>query len=92
MSFFLLAARADLRGRPSTFSEIRDAVGPSVNRSLHTTYKVFLDKPLKRSDYDSNRAGLGWLTREIDPDDNRKKFLRLTQVGKDVLARILPTE
>lgn len=90
MSFFLLAARADLLGKPSTFTEIRDAVGPAVNRSLHTTYKLFLDRPLKRSDYESTRTGLGWLTREMDSADNRRNFLRLTPVGKAILAGVLP--
>lgn len=89
MSFFLLAARADLVGKPSTFTEIRDAVGPAVNRSLHTTYKLFLDKPLRRSDYESTRVGLGWLTREMDPADNRRNYLRLTRAGKEVLRSIL---
>ena len=89
MTFFLLAGTADLAGKPSTFTEIRDRVGPTVNRSLHTTYKVFLDRPLKRSDYQSKRQGLGWLTREIDPQDNRRNYLRLTAKGRRVLAKAL---
>lgn len=89
MSFFLLAAAADLKGRAATFTEIRDAVGPAVNRSLHTTYKLFLDRPLKRSDYKSDRIGLGWLTREMDPDDNRRNYLRLTKAGKAVIKMAL---
>jgi hypothetical protein len=89
MTFFLLAAMADLKGKPSTFTEIRDGVGPTVNRSLHTTYKIFLDRPLRRSDYESKRQGLGWLTRELDPEDNRRNYLRLTASGKRVLLKVL---
>ena len=89
MTFFLLAAIADLGGKPATFTDIKEAVGPAVNRSLHTTYKLFLDRPLKRSDYESNRQGLGWLTREMDPNDNRKNYLRLTSSGRAIIKMVL---
>lgn len=89
MTFFLSAAIADLAGKPGTFSTLKEAVGPIVNRSLHTTYKAFLDKPMKRSDYESKRQGLGWLTREENPADNREKFLRLTAQGRNVIAELL---
>lgn len=89
MTFFLVAATADLAGKPATFSSIKEAVGPLVNKSLHTTYKVFLDKPLKRSDYESKREGLGWLSREENPQDNREKFLRLTAQGRNIIAELL---
>lgn len=89
VSFFLLAAIADAAGKPATFTELREAVGPAVNRSLHTTYKLFLDRPMRRSDYDSKRQGLGWLTREMDPDDNRKNYLRLTPSGKAIVKMLL---
>lgn len=89
MTFFLLAAKADLLGKPATFTEIKEQAGPVINRSLHTTYQVFLDKPLKRYDYDSKRTGLAWLTREENPNDNRQKFLRLTPSGQKVLEKVL---
>ncbi|EQB12675.1 hypothetical protein [Novosphingobium lindaniclasticum] len=89
MTFFLLAATADLSGKPATFSSIKEAVGPLINKSLHTTYKVFLDKPLTRSDYESKRQGLGWLYREENPVDNREKFLRLTAQGRNIIAELM---
>lgn len=91
MAFFLLAGMADAVGKPATFTEIKDAVGPAINRSLHTTYKVFLDRIQRRSDTDVTRQGLGWLTREEDPEDNRKKYLRLTPTGRAVLRSLTTT-
>lgn len=91
MVFFLLAGMADAAGKPATFTELKEAAGDSINRSLHTTYKLFLDRPQTRSDYDSKRQGLGWLTREIDPRDNRRNYLRLTPKGRSVLLGLLET-
>jgi hypothetical protein len=88
MAFFVLAGIADATGKPATFTEIKEQVGNAINRSLHTTYKVFLDRELRRSDTDSKRAGLGWLTREEDQDDNRRKYLRLTPEGWRVLREL----
>jgi hypothetical protein len=76
----------DLRNTPTTFNEIREAVGPAIGRSLHTTYRVFLDG--NRSS-DHNRAkGLGWLHSVVDPTDNRRKYLHLTDKGHEVIQGI----
>jgi hypothetical protein len=91
MAFFVLAGMADAAGKPATFTEIRDAVGPTINRSLHTTYKVFLDRVQRRSDTPATRQGLGWLTREEDPEDNRRKYLRLTPKGRAVIRSLVET-
>jgi hypothetical protein len=88
MAFFVFAAIGDALGKPRTSTEIKDELGPVVNRSLHTTYKVFLDREQRRSDTDTRRQGLGWLTREEDPDDNRRKYLRLTKRGRAVLQEL----
>lgn len=83
--FFLTAARHDLAGAPYTFSEIRDSVGPAVNRSFHTTYRLFLDKPWRRAASEPEQEGLGWLTRCPDPLAGRRKYLKLTERGRTVL-------
>lgn len=88
MTFFLIAAMSDLRGRSTTFTEIRDTVGPVIGNSLHTTYKVFLDERGTRSDQTSAPTRLGWLLREEDPTDNRRKFLRLTNKGREVMDEL----
>lgn len=84
--FFLYAGMADLAGRPATFSEIREAAGSRINKSMHTTYKVLLDGA-RRSDR-ADTPGVGWLYTETDPTDNRRKLLRLTPKGIDVLEAI----
>lgn len=87
LTFFLFAAMADLRGTPATFSEIRDAAGPRMRKSLHTTYKILLDGN-RRSDR-ADTPGVGWLRREEDPSDNRRKFLRLTDRGRGIVRAIV---
>lgn len=81
--FFVLTATADLAGKDPTYSDVKDAVGDKINRSLHTTYRILLEP---------SRAypnGLGWLKQEANPDDNRVKFLRLTREGRRVMAEVL---
>ena len=88
VAFFLLAALADMTGRAATFTEIRETVGPAIGRSLHTTYQVFLDRERHRSDTAKVTAGMGWLEREADPKDNRKKYLKLTAKGREVVREL----
>ena len=84
--FFLYAGMADLSGRPATFSEIQEAAGERINKSMHTTYKVLLDG-MRRSDR-VNTPGVGWLYRETDSTDNRRKLLKLTPKGLSILEAI----
>jgi hypothetical protein len=86
--FFLLAAGADLAGRPTTFTEIRETAGPSINRSMHTTYKVLLDEPLERVDAPRQKC-LGWLQRHTNPLNGREKFLTLTPKGREIIREVL---
>lgn len=85
-AFFLLAGLSDMTGRPSTFSDIRDAVGVTIGRSLHTTYKVFLSEGRNR--LGERTTGLGWLRTDTDPSDNRRKYLRLTPAGQRVMDAV----
>lgn len=85
--FFLYAGMRDLLGAPATFTELKETVGETVNRSLHTTYKVLVDEGRNRNG--KREPGLGWLTRETDPADNRKKYLRLTAKGRNVLTTVM---
>lgn len=86
--FFIEAARADLSGQPATFTELRDRTGPAISKSLHTTYKVFLDSKNREP---KRQTALGWLTREIDAEDNRRKYLRLTAKGRRVVGELIQT-
>lgn len=80
--FFILAGAYELAGKSPTYSTIKDAVGDQLNRSLHTTYRILLEP---------SRAfpkGLGWLTTEVNPADNREKFLKLTALGTEVMLTV----
>lgn len=81
--FFLLTATADIAGRDPTYSDIREAVGDKINKSLHSTYKIFLEPSRVYPN------GLGWLTAEVNPMDNRQKFLRVTKKGRAVIREVL---
>jgi hypothetical protein len=80
--FFVLAGTADLAGQDPTYSEIKLAVGDKINRSLNTTYRILLGPSRLYPN------GLGWLRQEINPQDNREKFLRLTDEGRRVLDQV----
>lgn len=75
--FFLTVAEADLAGKVITFTDIKEGLGDTIGRSLHTTYKTLLE-PRGRS----NENGIGWLASEANPNDLRQKFLSLTPLGK----------
>jgi hypothetical protein len=81
--FFLLTGTADVAGKDPTYSNIKEAVGDKINKSLHTTYRIFLEPSRVYPN------GLGWLTQEPDPNDNRVKFLRLTKKGRAVMREVL---
>jgi hypothetical protein len=81
--FFLLTGTADIAGRDPTYTDIKEAVGDKINKSLNTTYRIFLEPSRLYPN------GLGWLKQEPNPDDNRVKFLRLTKKGKDVMRQTL---
>jgi hypothetical protein len=88
MVFFLLAGTADIAGKPATFTQIKETAGPAINRSLHTTYKVFLEGP-NRKDRPNGAPGLKWLSRAPNPADEREKLLKLTPQGRKVIEELL---
>ncbi len=88
LAFFITAGTADIKGHAATFSDIRDTLGESLNKSLHTTYKVFMAQARKRSDTKVRNPGLGWLTTEVDPEDNRRKYIHLTPTGRLVMTKL----
>jgi hypothetical protein len=83
--FFLMAASRDLKGDPTTFTEIRDQFGDKIGKSLHSTYRQLL-KPAR-----TYPKALGWLDRWEDPMDQRRKYLKLTPKGKRVARLLLET-
>lgn len=84
-AFFLLVAAADARGAPLTLQEILDTTDGIIGRSIQNSYKVLLEPyGWKPKDY-----ALGWITREADPRDERRKYLRLTQKGREVAEALM---
>jgi hypothetical protein len=83
-AFFFLAATGAVRGTPLTLFQIMEGAGSeALARSVKNTYKVFLE-PTSR-----NPNGLGWLTRELNPDDEREKLFTLTPKGEEVVRAAL---
>lgn len=83
-AFFFVAAKGAASGVPLTLSQIMDGTGSDArSRSVKNTYKVFLE-PTAR-----NPNGLGWLTRKVNVDDEREKFLVLTRKGESVVGAAL---
>lgn len=80
--FFIVAGIADLKGASPTFKDIKEAIGDTLSRSLHTTYRAFMEPS------HAFPKGLGWLTNETNPMDNREKFIRLTPEGRRVMLAI----
>lgn len=85
--FFLMAAAADLAGRPATFTSIKEDSDGTIGKSLHTTYRIFLDGANRRDSPD--RTGLNWLEVIADPNNLREKPLRLTAKGRAVIAKLV---
>lgn len=81
-TFFMLAALADLRGGPTTYTDILETMGDS-GQSVRASYGTFL-APSKRY-----AEALGWLEQEEDRDDRRRKYLKLTERGLLVINEIL---
>ena len=80
--FFVQAAADELKGEQPTYSSVREKIGDNINRSLHTTYRVLLGKSRLYP------KGLSWLKAEVNPDDNREKFLQVTPKGREVLSAL----
>ncbi|MGZ8408491.1 MAG: hypothetical protein ACXWVS_00985 [Hyphomicrobium sp.] len=85
---FLAVARAEATGNTILLNDIRliedPATGQSiVGQSIRQTFAMLLVASEREP------RGLGWVTQETDPDDKRRKFLKLTEEGCAVAAAML---
>lgn len=78
--FFLEAARAIIAGKQPTYTSIKEEIGPKVNRTLKTTYRILFEPS------DEYPNSLHWLKRRTNPLDNREKIFELTDKGREVLS------
>lgn len=82
-AFFMLAAAADVRGRPATRTGLLTASGAEFRPSIRNSYRQLLEPSRVYPN------ALGWLTTEDNPMDSREQFLKLTDEGKAVIEGAL---
>lgn len=85
---FLLIVRENAMGRSITAKGLRELAGRDGNReeilgqSIQRTYQLFLEADEKNPD------GLGWVYIEMNKEDRRQNFLKLTSKGMEVASSI----
>jgi len=80
---FVLCAQADVMGRPLTLSALREQTDGVIGQSIEKTIQVFF-RPSR-----SYPDALGWLDQELDPNDRRFKYLRLTPAGLAMAEKLV---
>lgn len=85
---FLLIVRENAMGRSITAKGLRELAGRDGNReeilgqSIQRTYQLFLEADQHNPD------GLGWVYIEMNPEDRRQNFLKLTPKGIEVTSNL----
>jgi hypothetical protein len=85
---FLLIVQMNAGGHTVTAKRLRDLAGRDelgeevLGQSIQRTYQVFLEKS------DHNPDGVGWIYTEIDTEDRRNNFLKLTEMGLKVATEV----
>lgn len=85
---FLAVARAEAMGETILLSDIRAIEDPAtgksiVDQTIQQTFAVMMEPS------DREPKALGWVRQDIDPDDKRRKPLRLTDKGHEVAKAML---
>lgn len=86
---FCLVAMSHIRNQSITMADLIQQGGddergsPLLGRSLERTFGLFLEPSKVFPD------ALSWVTQEIDPDDRRRKYLKLSDTGEKAVAAIL---
>jgi hypothetical protein len=83
LQVFAAIVAANAKGMRVTLSDLKEqspetADGPRVNEHLNRSYQMFLPPTPK------DPEALGWITQVPDAQDGRKKYLILSQAGRDV--------
>lgn len=83
---FLAVCHAEAMGHSILLSDIRNMEAENgesvVGQSIQQTFGMLL--------YPSDREpkALGWVRQEVDPDDKRRKFLKLTDKGHEIAVKM----
>lgn len=79
--FFLAAAYLDLRNVSVNIAKIRE-IYPTIGRSIEKSKEQLLEPTKHTPD------ALGWLSQEMDEDDRRQRWLKLTPKGRKIVEDI----
>lgn len=86
---FCMVAMHHIRNRSTTMADLMHMGGddergvPLLGRSIERTFGLFLDPSKVHPD------ALAWVTQEADPNDKRRKYLRLTDLGAEAVRKIV---
>lgn len=78
-AFFMLAAKADASGKPATRAALIQTHHDAFRGSIRNSYRQLL-RPSRLYP-----KALGWLEYEVNQQDAREKFLRLTRTGRIIV-------
>lgn len=79
---FCIIVYANAKGQSVTLSQVREVAGEGLGQSIEKTIQMFFSPSKNQPD------ALGWLEQEVDEDDRRKKYLKLTARGRHVANEI----
>lgn len=79
---FCIIVYANAKGQSVTLSQVRETAGEGLGQSIEKTIQMFFAPSKQHPD------ALGWLEQEVDEDDRRKKYLKLTARGRHVANEI----
>ncbi|MFN3573605.1 MAG: hypothetical protein ACK4TR_08770 [Phenylobacterium sp.] len=75
---FSIIVYANAMGRQITLSQVREIAGEGLGQSIERTIQLFFAPTKQVPD------ALGWIEQEVDEDDRRRKYLKLTARGRKI--------
>lgn len=79
---FAIIAQKNAMGSAVSLTDVREIAGEALGQSIERTIQQFFAPTVRDPD------ALGWLEQEEDPYDRRKKYLKLTDKGVEVVNAI----
>jgi DNA-binding MarR family transcriptional regulator len=86
LAFFAVAAAENIAGHPKTQSQIIQMHGDCMSKAIRNTYRQLLPPS------HAYPKAIGWLRKEDDPQDDRSKYLVLTEIGREVVKLVFASE
>lgn len=82
MLAFLMIGYANAKGQSIALTQVRELAGEALGQSIERTIQVFFP-PTKNMP-----SALNWVYQEVDEDDRRKKYLKLTAQGRWIINQV----